>query len=78
MTSCQLARAGRWPRASLGRIQNLEGEKMRSYLYIIEAIVTVEANTEEEARELLPKLPAGSSYVVNEELSNLLREEAGE
>ena len=51
---------------------------MRSYLYIIEAIVTVEANTEEEARELLPKLPAGSSYVVNEELSNLLREEAGE
>jgi hypothetical protein len=51
---------------------------MNSYLYIIEAIVTVEANTEEEALELLPKLPAGSSYIVNEELSNLLTEEAGE
>jgi hypothetical protein len=78
LTSCQLARAGRWPRASLGKILTLEGEKMKLYTYIVETVVTIEANTLEEAEKHLPRMRAGKRYTIIETMESLLREEAGE
>ena len=51
---------------------------MKLYTYIVETVVTIEANTQEEAEKLLPRMRAGKRYTIIETMDNLLREEAGE
>jgi hypothetical protein len=51
---------------------------VKTYVFIVEQIIAVKANSEEEARELLPTYPTGyegQAHYVTEEVVELLREE---
>ena len=52
---------------------------MTTYVYLIEQIIAVKANSKEEAEGLLPAYPTGyesQAHYVTEEIVELLREEA--
>lgn len=54
---------------------------MKTYVYLVEQIITIKANSKEEAEGLLPIYPTGfedQAYYVREETVELLREEEGE
>jgi len=54
---------------------------MTTYVYLIEQIIEVKANSKEEAEGLLPIYPTGYEgqvHYVREEIVELLREEKGE
>jgi len=51
-----------------------------TYVYLVEQIISVKANSREEADRLLPVYPIGSegkAHYVREETVELLREEEG-
>lgn len=51
---------------------------MTTYVYLIEQIIAVKANSKEEAEGLLPAYPTGyenQAHYVTEEIVELLREE---
>jgi hypothetical protein len=51
---------------------------MKRYIYQVEQVIEVSANSEEEARELLPLYPSGyegQAYYVSDETVELLLEE---
>ena len=53
---------------------------MKRYTFSVEQIIRVLANSEEEARELLPMYPSGfdgQSYYVKEEIIELVNELEG-
>jgi hypothetical protein len=55
-----------------------KGERMTTYVYLVEQIIAVEANSKEEAEGLLPMYPTGferQAHYVREETVELLREE---
>jgi hypothetical protein len=54
---------------------------MNTYVYSVEQIISVRANSKEEAEGLLPIYPTGfegQAHYVREETVELLREEEGE
>jgi hypothetical protein len=54
---------------------------MTTYVYLIEQIIAIKANSKEEAEGLLPMYPTefeGQAYYVREEIVELLREEGEE
>jgi hypothetical protein len=59
----------------------MKGQAMKTYVYLVEQIISVKANSKEEAEDSLPIYPTGQdrkAYFVEEETVELLREEAGE
>ena len=51
---------------------------MTTYVYLVEQIITIKANSKEEAEWLLPMYPTrykGQAHYVREETVELLREE---
>ena len=51
---------------------------MKTYVYLVEQIIAVKANSKEEAEDSLPTYPTGytgQNYYVEEETVELLREE---
>jgi hypothetical protein len=53
---------------------------MTTYVYLVEQIIAVEANSKEEAEGLLPMYPTGyegQAHYVRDETVELLREEEG-
>ena len=51
---------------------------MKTYVFMVEQIIAVKANSEEEARELLPTYPTGyegQAHYIREEVVELLRVE---
>jgi hypothetical protein len=53
---------------------------MTTYVYLVEQIISVKANSKEEAERLLPLYPTGfadQAHYVQEETVELLREEEG-
>lgn len=59
----------------------MKGQAMKTYVYSVEQIISVKANSKEEAEDLLPIYPTGQegqAHYVREETVELLREEAGE
>ncbi|WP_395652697.1 hypothetical protein [Brevundimonas sp.] len=54
---------------------------MKTYVYVVEQIISIKANSEQEAEGLLPMYPTGfegQAHYVREETVELLREEEGE
>ena len=54
---------------------------MTTYVYLVEQIISVKADSKEKAEGLLPLYPTGfegQAYYVREETVELLREEEGE
>ena len=53
---------------------------MKTYVYLVEQIISISANSKEEAEGLLPMYPTGyegQAHYVREETVELLREEEG-
>jgi len=53
---------------------------MTIYVYLVEQIISIKANSQEEAEGLLPMYPTGfegQAHYVREETVELLREEKG-
>lgn len=58
----------------------MKGQAMKTYVYSVEQIIYVKANSKEEAEDLLPIYPTGQegqAHYVREETVELLREEEG-
>jgi hypothetical protein len=54
---------------------------MNTYVYSVEQIISIKANSKEEAEGLLPMYPTGfegQAHYVRDEVVELLREEEGE
>jgi hypothetical protein len=54
---------------------------MITYVYLVETIIAVKANSKKEAEDLLPVYPTGldgEAYYIRDENIELLREEKGE
>jgi hypothetical protein len=54
---------------------------MNTYVYLVEQVIAIKANSKEEAEGLLPLYPTGvedQAYYVRDETVELLREEEGE
>jgi hypothetical protein len=57
-----------------------KGERMKTYVYLVEQWIEVKANSPEEAEGLLPMYPTGyegQAHYVTEEVVELLRVEEG-
>ena len=57
------------------------GKQVTIYVYSVEQIISIKANSEQEAEGLLPMYPTGfegQAHYVREETVELLREEEGE
>jgi hypothetical protein len=55
--------------------------QMNTYVYSVEQIISIKANSKEEAEGLLPMYPTGfegQAHYVRDEVVELLREEEGE
>jgi hypothetical protein len=48
---------------------------MTTYVYLVEQIISVKADSPQEAESLLPMYPTGQSHYMREETIELLREE---
>ena len=58
-------------------IPNKRREQVKVFTYSVEQVIEVKADTEEEARELLPIYPTGfegQAYYVSDETVELMRE----